>query len=185
MGLPHLDGQFIAQETIPTGKDPDEFISRLNRRIIDLVRSHPQMTYGGIGISLPGRVDISTGRLIFAPSLNWNNLDLRTPIKAAAGLPVQLENAANACALAETWSGKYTDHVNNLLAVVVSQGIGVGIILNGQLVRGAGGMAGEFGHVAQMLPAPLPLWQRRMLGSAGQQPRRRALLHRRDHGRHG
>ena len=151
LGLTTLDGQFIAQETIPTGKDPDEFISRLNRRIIDLMRSQPHMTYGGIGISLPGRVDIATGRLIFAPSLTWNNLDLRTPIEAATGLPVQLENAANACALAEAESGRFTGHVNNLLAVVVSQGIGVGMILNGQLVRGAGGMAGEFGHVAQML----------------------------------
>jgi predicted NBD/HSP70 family sugar kinase len=154
LGLATLDSQFIAQETIPTGKDPDEFISRVSRRIIDLMRSRPQMTYGGVGISLPGRVDISTGRLIFAPSLTWNNLDLRTPIEAATGLPVQLENAANACALAEAGSGKYTDHVNNLLAVVVSQGIGVGIILHGQLVRGAGGMAGEFGHVAQMLHGP-------------------------------
>ena len=154
LGLATLDGQFIAQETIHTGKDPDEFISRLNRRIIDLMRSQPQTTYRGIGISLPGRVDISTGRLIFAPSLTWNNLDLRAPIEAATGLPVQLENAANACALAEAESGRFTGHVNNLLAVTVSQGIGVGIILNGQLVRGAGGMAGEFGHVAQLLHGP-------------------------------
>src|ERR1039458_4142526 len=69
LGLATLDSQFIAQETIPTGRNPDEFISRLSRRIVDLMRSRPQMTYGGIGISLPGRVDISTGRLIFAPSL--------------------------------------------------------------------------------------------------------------------
>ena len=151
LALTTLDGQFVAQDTIPTGKDPDEFISRMSRRIVDLMRSQPQMTYGGIGISLPGRVDIATGRLIFAPSLNWNNLDLRTPIQTVTGLSVQLENAANACALAEAWSGKYTDQANNFLAVVVSQGIGVGMILNGQLVRGAGGMAGEFGHVAQML----------------------------------
>lgn len=154
LGLATMDGRFIAQETLPTGKNPDEFISRLNRRIIDLMRAHPQTTFEGIGISLPGRIDVSTGRLIFAPSLNWNNLDLRTPIKTATGLPVQLENAANACALAEAWSGKYTDQVNNFLAVVVSQGIGVGIILNGQLVRGAGGMAGEFGHVALMPHGP-------------------------------
>jgi predicted NBD/HSP70 family sugar kinase len=154
LALTTLDGQFIAQETMPTGKDPDEFISRMSRRIVDLMRSHPQITYEGIGISLPGRIDSSTGRLIFAPSLTWTNLDLRTPIETATGLPVQLENAANACALAEAWSGRYTDHVNNLLAVTVSQGIGVGIILNGQLFRGAGGMAGEFGHVALMSHGP-------------------------------
>ncbi len=154
LALTTLDGQFIAQETMPTGKNPEEVVSRMSRRIVDMMRAHPRITYEGVGISLPGRIDNSTGRLIFAPSLTWTNLDLRTPIETTTGLPVQLENAANACALAEVWSGKYTDHVNNLLAVTVSQGIGVGIILNGQLFRGAGGMAGEFGHVALMPHGP-------------------------------
>jgi predicted NBD/HSP70 family sugar kinase len=58
-----------------------------------------------------------------------------------------LENAANACALAEFWFGRHSEGVRNLIAVTVSEGIGCGLILNGQIVRGATGMAGEFGHV--------------------------------------
>ena len=70
------------------------------------------------------------------------------------GLPVNLENAANACALAELWSGQHTQGVRNLVAVTVSEDIGVGLVMNGQLVRGSTGVAGEFGHVAQMPGGP-------------------------------
>src|SRR5262249_62249959 len=57
-----------------------------------------------------------------------------------------LENAANACALAEVWLGRHSEGVRNLVAVTVSEGIGVGMTMNHQLVRGSTGMAGEFGH---------------------------------------
>ena len=82
------------------------------------------------------------------------SLDLKTPIERDIGLPVKLENAANACALAELWSGQQIDGVGNLVAVTVSDDISVGMIMNGQLVRGSTGVAGEFGHVSQMLDGP-------------------------------
>ena len=68
-------------------------------------------------------------------------------IEAAIGLPVVLENAANACALAELWFGRHPEHIRHLLAVTVSEGIGVGLLVNGQLLHGGHAMAGEFGHV--------------------------------------
>ncbi len=67
---------------------------------------------------------------------------------------MELENAANACALAELWSGRHPEDVGNLVAVTVSDEIGVGMILNGQLVRGSTGVAGEFGHVALINDGP-------------------------------
>lgn len=142
-----VDSNFMAQECMSTGTDAAEFVSRLTRRVTDLMRAHPMDSYEGIGVSLPGRVDATSHRLVFAPNLGWNDLDLKTPLEQATGLPVQLENAANVCALAELWSGRHGERVSNLLAVTVSEGIGVGIILNGQLLHGATGMAGEFGHV--------------------------------------
>jgi predicted NBD/HSP70 family sugar kinase len=111
------------------------------------MKAHPEMSYEGIGIALPGRVDIATNKLIFAPNLGWKALDLKTRLEKATGLSVELENAANACALAELWCGRHGESVRNLVAITVSEGIGVGMILNGQLVRGSTGMAGEFGHV--------------------------------------
>jgi len=155
LAVARMDRRFLAQESLPTAKDPDEFIARLSSRILDLIRAYPNNPYEGIGISLPGRIDISSQRMIFAPNLGWSDLDLKTPLERATGLPVELENAANACALAELWSGRHGEGVGNLVAVTVSEGIGVGMIMNGQLVRGSTGVSGEFGHVALVADGPL------------------------------
>ncbi len=88
-----------------------------------------------------------TGRLVFAPNLGWRDVDLRQMLESATELPVNVENAANACALGELWFGKHDEHIRHLIAVTVSEGIGVGVLLNGQLVHGANAMAGEFGHM--------------------------------------
>lgn len=154
LAVASMDAHFLAQESMVTAKDPAEFVARLSRRIIDLIRAHRKISYEGIGISLPGRVDASSDQIVFAPALGWSDLDLKTPLEQAIGLPVKVDNAANACALAELWSGQHTDGSGNLVAVTVSDGIGVGMIMNGQLVRGAAGLAGEFGHVTQMPNGP-------------------------------
>jgi len=86
-------------------------------------------------VSLPGRVDLVSQRLVFAPNLAWRDFDLKTPIERATGLPVELENAANSCALAEIWFGQHAEGVRNLVAVTVSEGIGCGLILNHQLFK--------------------------------------------------
>jgi len=148
LAVSSMDMQFLAQESMSTGNDPDEFIARLSRRILDLMRAHPKSSYEGIGVSLPGRIDVGTQRLTFAPTLGWENVDLKTPLERATGLHVEMENAANACALAELWSGKHGEGARNLVAVTVSEDIGVGMIMNGQLIQGSTGVAGEFGHVA-------------------------------------
>ena len=149
-----LESRFLAQEQMSTGTDPADFVARLARRVIDLMHAYPKISYEGIGISLPGRVESSSHRLIFAPNLGWNDVDLQTPLEAATGLAVELENAANACALAELWSGRHGEGISNLVTVTVSDGIGVGMIVNGQLFRGSRGAAGEFGHVSLMSDGP-------------------------------
>jgi len=74
-------------------------------------------------------------------------VNVRELLEAAVQLPVVVENAANACALAELWFGQQPDDVRHLVAVTVSEGIGVGLLLNGQLVHGSDSLAGEFGHI--------------------------------------
>ena len=142
-----MDMKILAQESMPTGNNPEDFIGRLGRRIKDLMRAHPKSSYEGIGISLPGRIDLASHRLTFAPNLHWSDVDFKTPLEKLTGLTVELENAANACALAELWSGRHGEGVSNLVAVTVSEGIGVGMVMNGQLLRGSQGITGEFGHV--------------------------------------
>ena len=146
--LAGTDLSFITQTSLATTGTSSEFTGQLCERVQSVIKTHPGMALEGIGVSLPGRVDSRTDKLTFAPNLKWSDLDLKTPLEKATGLPVVLENAANACALAELWTGRHPDRVRDLIAVTVSEGIGVGIIANGQLLRGPWGCAGEFGHVS-------------------------------------
>ncbi len=148
IALADLNARFIAQQSIPTAADPQVFVKELSQQVKAFIKAHPQVFYEGIGVSLPGRVDYLSQRLIFAPNLGWRDVDLKKPLERATGLSVEIENAANACALAEIWFNQRTDGVRDLIAVTVSEGIGTGIIANGQLVNGSTGVAGEFGHVS-------------------------------------
>jgi predicted NBD/HSP70 family sugar kinase len=147
VGLAGLDARFVAQISWPTPRDPSAFVAELARTVSSLRDAHPRIVCEGIGVSLPGRVD-RTGRLVFAPNLGWEQTDLRHALESATGIPVALDNAANACALAELWFGRQPENVRHLVAVTVAEGIGVGLLLNGQIVHGADAIGGEFGHVA-------------------------------------
>ncbi len=151
IALADVNGQFLSQEGFPTPSDPETAVARLIAVLRRLIETRADRLFDGIGISLPGRFDVESQRLIFAPNLKWETFDIKTPIEQATGLDVGFENAANACVLSEVWFGQ-TEGIRDLVVVTVSEGIGAGILANGHLVRGVNGMAGEFGHV-QLDPA--------------------------------
>lgn len=142
-----VNGRFLSQETLPTLSEPEKMAARLAASISHQMEAHPELTFEGVGISLPGRVDHASGRIVFAPNLKWPEFDLRTPIEHATGMQVDMENAANACVLAEVWFGK-TDNIRDMVVVTVSEGIGTGLFVNHHLAKGLHGVAGEFGHVS-------------------------------------
>lgn len=146
MVLADLNTSFHSQVSFPTPAKPEALVSALTDRMRKLMSAHSKKTFEAIGISLPGRVDRKTEALVFAPNLGWRNVDIKGPLEKAIRLPVSVENAANACALSETWAGPLAG-IQDLVAVTVSEGIGTGIIANGHLVRGSNGAAGEFGHM--------------------------------------
>lgn len=148
LALADLDANFLAQDSLPTPPDPKQFVAELVPRVRKLIETRPELTCEGIGVSLPGRVDLATKKLVFAPNLGWRDFDLKTPLEKATKLPVELENAANSCALTEICFGRRAEGLRNLVVVTVSEGIGCGLILNHQLVQGSTGTAGEFGHAA-------------------------------------
>jgi predicted NBD/HSP70 family sugar kinase len=145
VGLAGVDARFIEQTSWRTPATPAAFVHELARSVAALRSSHPRIVCEGLGISLPGRV--KDGRLVFAPNLGWGGIALTDLLESEIKLPVVLENAANACALAELWFGRHPEHVRHIVAITVSEGLGVGLLLNGQLVHGGDSMAGEFGHV--------------------------------------
>jgi predicted NBD/HSP70 family sugar kinase len=140
-----LNGRLLSRSVIPLSANPTAAVDLLIDCILRLKANFPRKSVEGIGISLPGRVDPKTERLIFAPNLHWPVFDIKKAIERKTGLHVALENAANACLLAELWFGRM-DGVRNAVLVTVSEGIGTGIFANGHLVTGQHGMAGEFGH---------------------------------------
>jgi predicted NBD/HSP70 family sugar kinase len=148
LALADLDANFLAQDSLPTPQQPKQFLAELVPRVRKLMSARPELTCEGIGVSLPGRVDVATQKLVFAPNLGWRDFDLKSPLEKATRLPVELENAANSCALSEICFGRRAEGLKNLVIVTVSEGIGCGLILNHQLVQGSTGTAGEFGHAA-------------------------------------
>lgn len=142
-----LNGRFLARETLPLISDPERGVGNLIAAIKRMQESHQDKSIEGIGISLPGRVDPVTERLILAPNLPWPSYDIKSAIEAAVALQVEMDNAANACMLSELWFGRM-DGVRDAVLITISEGVGAAILANGQLVTGRAGLAGEFGHVS-------------------------------------
>jgi predicted NBD/HSP70 family sugar kinase len=155
LALTNINANFITQDALVTHSDPDVFLEQLTDRIQNLRKAYPNIFCEGIGIGVPGRVNQQTKKMVFAPNLGWRNVDFKNYLVEATGLPVEVENAANSCALYELWFGKHSEGIHDLVALTVSEGIGTGIIANGQLVSGVDGMAGEFGHVSINENGPL------------------------------
>ena len=140
-----LNGRLLSRSLVPLGADPAAAADLLSDCILRLREKFAGKSLEGVGISLPGRVDPANERLIFAPNLHWPDFDIKKAIEGRTGLPVALENAANACLVAELWFGRM-EGVRNAVLITISEGVGTGIFANGHLVTGQHGMAGEFGH---------------------------------------
>jgi glucokinase-like ROK family protein len=100
----------------------------------------------GIGVGVPGLVDVSTGKLIVAPNLGWHDVPLGQIIKNAFAEPIYVANEANLAALGESYFGAGQD-ITYMLYVSSGIGLGGGIVANGRLEEGATGFAGEVGHM--------------------------------------
>lgn len=149
-----LSGRLLSQSILPISHEPSRTIASILQCFARMREASPNKSFGGIGISVPGRIDPATQKLIFAPNLKWPEFDIKAEIEREAGVPVELENAANACLLAELWLGEL-DGVRNAVLITISEGLGSGILAEGQIVSGEHGMAGEFGHISIDPTGPL------------------------------
>jgi len=149
-----LAGRVLSQEEFST--DPDA--SRTTQKIVECalrLMKKNRGTIEGIGVSFPGWVDPETTRS-FAPHFKWRDLPLAETITQATALPVTIDNDANAAALAELWFGRpEIREVRDFILVLVESGLGTGIVFDGQVYRGEGGTAGEFGHMTIGTGAPV------------------------------
>ena len=100
----------------------------------------------GIGIGVPGLVDLRQGKLRIAPNLGWYDVPILEILSRRFDLPVYLENEANAAALGEYYFGNAFE-VKNLIYLSAGVGLGAGILVGGKLFRGSQGYASEVGHI--------------------------------------
>jgi predicted NBD/HSP70 family sugar kinase len=141
-----LKGRLLSRAQVPLSSDPAASTKRMIDCMVRLQEEFPLKSMEGIGISLPGRVDPETQRLIFAPNLHWPDFDLKKVIEKSMGMAVRMENAATTSLLAELTFG-HIDGIRDIVQVAISEGVGTAIFANGHLIPGHCGMAGEFGHV--------------------------------------
>jgi predicted NBD/HSP70 family sugar kinase len=99
-----------------------------------------------LGVGLGGHVETSAGMVRYAPFLDWRDVPLARILGAATGLPAVIENDVNALTVAEQWFGAGID-VRSFAVVTIGAGVGCGLVVNGSLVHGATGLAGELGHI--------------------------------------
>ena len=143
-GVVDRDGRVLAQATV---ESPAQHVEAIEEAIVGLVNDlraeHP---IEAVGVGAAGYVDGSRSKVLFAPNLAWRDVDLRAELEPRLDLPVVIENDANAAAWGEFTYGAGHD-VEDLLLVTVGTGIGGGIVIDGDLYRGAFGVGAEIGHV--------------------------------------
>ena len=140
-----------------TGPRPEALVEELVATVRRLRAHEPGFgEWFGIGVAVSGMVDLDSGRLRFSPTLGWRDVDLRGPLEAATGVPVVVENSCKACVLAQVWAVRGDVPQDGPVAFVnVSDGVGVGVAVDGKLLRGTHNLAGEYGHVTMDLRGPL------------------------------
>ncbi|GAB3965949.1 ROK family glucokinase [Actinoallomurus acanthiterrae] len=134
------------QLRMPPGGDADTTIAILGGLIGRLRERHPGVE--AIGAGAPGMVDFEAGQIKWAPNNAYRDLHLKKRLTDLTGLPVLVDNDANAAAWAEARFGREAGGERNVIVLTVGTGIGGGIILDGALYRGTSGLGGEVGHIA-------------------------------------
>lgn len=105
------------------------------------------LNVSAVGVGAPGVIHAINGVVVKSPNFpDWNNLPLKKYLEEALGLPVCIENDANAAALGEQWRGAGRG-IGSMILLTLGTGVGGGIILDGRIWEGADGMAGEIGHM--------------------------------------
>ncbi|QHT61125.1 ROK family protein [Paenibacillus lycopersici] len=156
IGKAHEDNvEIIAKAKFPTPAAPSDAIRLFVDSLTRLLTEHSQVTLDAIGISCGGPLDSRSGLVLSPPNLpGWDGIDVVTPLRARFGVPVGLQNDANACALAE-WKWGAGRGTRNMVFLTFGTGMGAGLILDGRLYAGTNDMAGEVGHMRMEHDGPV------------------------------
>ncbi|HEY0659564.1 MAG TPA: ROK family transcriptional regulator [Pyrinomonadaceae bacterium] len=157
VGLTTLSGEILAETEFETPSESVMALESIRKNVRELCRKISGRKLKAIGVSVPGPTDAERSRLLYAPHLGWHNLniadELRNSCEADDNVPIIVENDATAAALYEARLHlRNTDEgvLKNFVLLRSGTGIGIGMVIEGEVYRGAGvgqGIAGEFGHM--------------------------------------
>ena len=144
-----LDAQIVASRETEMSLvgNPVAAILAIEQAVLRVLRDAvvPQSKVLGVGIGLPGIIDTDRGICNFSQLLWWRDVDLAGPLRKRLGLPVWVDNDVNTLAVAE--KGGDAPDARDFVTLSVGRGVGLGIVIDRSLYRGANGAAGEFGHI--------------------------------------
>lgn len=139
-----IDGVILEEARVESpATDPEAIESTVAALVAGLAATHPVTA---VGVGAAGYIDADRSTVLFAPNIAWRDEPLGSELRRLTGLPVTIENDANAAAWGEFRYGAGRD-VEDQLMVTVGTGVGGGVIAGGHLLRGGYGVAGEIGHL--------------------------------------
>lgn len=140
-----LDGTVQSSMSQPFDPTSPDALDRLCRILGAAVDAHEGQLLG-VGVGIPGSVDTQGSGIVDAPTLGWSDAQVGPMLRAALGVPVLVDNDVNTLATAERIYGVGRHH-SSYLVLTIGRGIGCGIVIDGNIYRGANGGAGEIGHI--------------------------------------
>jgi predicted NBD/HSP70 family sugar kinase len=148
-GVSDFNGRILNERTVRTEANGEAFLADLGKDIASrLTASLRRGRLAGVGVSVPGLVDRADGRLVRSPNLAWRDVPIASILERKLNLPIHVENDANAAALSELWYGPMDVWgAHCLLFILIVEGIGTGLILNGEVYVGSRIGMGGFGHI--------------------------------------
>ncbi|MDQ3801286.1 MAG: ROK family transcriptional regulator, partial [Acidobacteriota bacterium] len=153
VGLTTLKGEILSEDDFATPPQPEAALRLTREKIENLIRENADRKLRVIGVSVPGLTDTERRSLVYAPNLSWRNVDVAGAFEVNPGVKVVVENDATAAAMYEARMRiRHSSDglISNFILVRSGTGIGVGLVIGGEVYRGTGlgrGIAGEFGHM--------------------------------------
>ncbi|HYG57809.1 MAG TPA: ROK family protein [Symbiobacteriaceae bacterium] len=154
-GLVDGTGHVIALQKRPTpvAEGPEAIFDTMRAMVRELIAKCGHREVVGLGLGMPGLLDREKGISVFSPNTGWRNVPVLSEF-AEFGLPMDMDNDVRCHAVGELHFGAGRG-LDNFILLTLGTGIGSGIVMGGQLYRGATGMAGEIGHITLAPGGPL------------------------------
>ncbi len=153
VGMTTLKGEITDEDDFTTPPNVETALQMARERIDDLIAANPNKICRVIGVSVPGLTDAERRRLVYAPNLDWRDIDITKALQPNENVKVVVENDATAAAMYEARlriRDSSEGLMTNFVLVRSGTGIGVGLVIGSEVYRGSGigrGVAGEFGHM--------------------------------------